>query len=382
MKLIIKQYLASLKERKELDAILPDLVSQLGLTVFSRPSIGTTQQGVDVAAVGSLEGGEKKVYLFSIKSGNLTRSDWDTASPQSLRPSINQILDAYIPHLPEEHKSKKIVICLCYGGDIQEGVRESIDGFISQNTRPNISFEEWNGDKLAGYIESSFIREDLLPPDTRPQLRKSLALLEEPEASYRHFVSLVKSIFNSKSKNVSQHLMAMRQINICLWILFAWAREADNVESAYLASEITLLHAWDISKRYITKNNKTAKAISSTFNSILDVHHQVCSYYLNTYILPHVDKRHALSVAVNSSEALDVNLKLFDILGRLAIGGLWAFWQYQNFKDKGIADSSWHAMEVYSISIKKIIVNNPTLLLPFKDEQAIDISLALLLLAN
>ncbi len=34
MKLMIRQYLASLKERGELDALLPDLLSQMGLEVF------------------------------------------------------------------------------------------------------------------------------------------------------------------------------------------------------------------------------------------------------------------------------------------------------------------------------------------------------------
>jgi len=72
MKLIIKQYLASLNERNELDALLPDLLSQMGLNVFSRPGIGTKQHGVDVAAVGSLNGDPEKVYLFSIKAGDLT----------------------------------------------------------------------------------------------------------------------------------------------------------------------------------------------------------------------------------------------------------------------------------------------------------------------
>jgi O-acetyl-ADP-ribose deacetylase (regulator of RNase III) len=52
MKLVFRQYLASLKERKELDAVLPDLLSELGYTVISRPTIGTRQYGVDVAAVG------------------------------------------------------------------------------------------------------------------------------------------------------------------------------------------------------------------------------------------------------------------------------------------------------------------------------------------
>jgi len=77
MNLIIREYLASLRERDELDAVLPDLLSQLGLNVFSRPGRGTRQDGVDVGAVGRLNGGTEKVYLFSVKPGDLTRRDWD-----------------------------------------------------------------------------------------------------------------------------------------------------------------------------------------------------------------------------------------------------------------------------------------------------------------
>jgi hypothetical protein len=116
MKLIIRQYLAGLKERNELDAILPDLLSQMGLTVYSRPARGTRQDGVDVAAVGSIDGGPEKVYLFSIKAGDLTRKEWDGDAIQSLRPSLNEILDAYIRNrIPPEHKGKEVVICMTFG---------------------------------------------------------------------------------------------------------------------------------------------------------------------------------------------------------------------------------------------------------------------------
>ena len=134
MKLIIRQYLASLKERGELDAILPDLLSELGLNVYSRPSRGTRQDGVDVAAVGKLEGDDAdKVYLFSIKAGDLTRSDWDGNTSQALRPSLNEIRDTYIPNrLPVEHRDKEIVICICLGGEIKENVSTQVEGYIRQ----------------------------------------------------------------------------------------------------------------------------------------------------------------------------------------------------------------------------------------------------------
>jgi len=131
MKLIIREYLASLRERGELDVILPDLLSQLGLNVYSRPARGTRQYGVDVGAVGSLDGGAEKVYLFSIKPGDLTRKEWDGDSVQSLRPSLNEILDAYIPNrVPVEHRGKETVICIAIGGDVQEQVRPQMTGFV------------------------------------------------------------------------------------------------------------------------------------------------------------------------------------------------------------------------------------------------------------
>ena len=40
MKLLFAEYLGSLKERDELDKIMPDLLSELGLNVFSKPARG------------------------------------------------------------------------------------------------------------------------------------------------------------------------------------------------------------------------------------------------------------------------------------------------------------------------------------------------------
>jgi len=127
MKLIIKEYLASLKERDELDVILPDLLSQMGLHVFSKPSIGTRQYGVDIAAYGSIDKGPETVYLFSVKGGDLGRTDWNSGSVQDLQPSLDDILTVYIPtHLPVEYKDKPIKVCICIGGTVKEEVRLSL----------------------------------------------------------------------------------------------------------------------------------------------------------------------------------------------------------------------------------------------------------------
>lgn len=97
MKLVFKQYVAALRERDELDVVLPDLLSELGYNVISRPGKGTDQAGVDVLAVGpATVSGEKKLYAFTIKKGDLTRNDWDQTN-QSLVSSISDIIFNYFP---------------------------------------------------------------------------------------------------------------------------------------------------------------------------------------------------------------------------------------------------------------------------------------------
>ncbi|AXF84845.1 hypothetical protein DTO96_100555 [Ephemeroptericola cinctiostellae] len=379
MKLILKEYLASLKERNELDAILPGLLSALGLTVYSTPRRGTRQYGVDVAAYGSLDGGEEKVYLFSIKAGDLTRSSWDGDPAQSLRPSINEIIDTYIPsHLPQEHQNKPKIICLCFGGDIQEQLRITVTQFETANTKNGISFEEWNGDKLSTLIISSFLREELLPKERRSLLRKALAFVDEPEISYKFFLNLVLQVARAKDSGELDSITALRQLNICLWILHSWSRQANNLEASYLASELTLLQTWNIAKPFLQKTTKEAKVVWTVWASLLHLYNLVSFDFIAGKVLPYVDKSHALSVAIRASNKVDVNLKMFDLLGRLALLGVFCFYSIQSSNADDEESLKLLREEYFRINsaIKHLIVNNRSLMLPYKDDQAIDISIA------
>jgi hypothetical protein len=77
-------------------------------------------------------------------------------------------------------------------------------------------------------------------------LRKSLALIDEPTASYKHFSQLVFAL--SKAEKNKDRIKSLRQLRISLGILIAWCKEADNLESAYLSSELAILHAWELAK--------------------------------------------------------------------------------------------------------------------------------------
>ncbi len=386
MKLILKQYLASLKERNELDAVLPDLLSSMGMNVFISPTRGFKEYGVDIAAVGQVNDEEEKVYLFSVKSGNLTRETWNGSAAQALRPSLDEIQDSFIPsRLPPEHANKQIVICLCFGGDINSGIAQDVSGYEKKNTRDNITFENWNGDKLSEFIQQYLLKEELLPSSSQALLRKSLALLEEPESSSRHFSLLIDEAL-SNATDADSIASSITRINVCLWVLFSWCRDDGNLEAAYLSSERALLLAWDKVKNYYTGRNKPSKS----FDSILDTYQRVTDCYVDRCLIPYVELKYALSHAVHSPCPIDVNIKLFDVLGRLSVKGHWVLDSLSKSYAKNLpTDRETEDQENLRLRLREITrsinllaVNNPILLSPYKDSQAIDIGLALTLLSN
>lgn len=384
MKLIFRQYLASLRERRELDAVVPDLLSELGYTVISRPSIGTRQYGVDVAALSPPDsGGKRKLYLFSLKQGDLTRADWD-GTPQALRSSINEIIDVYIPtRVAKAHRKYDVVICLCFGGDVQEAVRDNVTMFTNWLTREGLSFEEWNGDYLAGLLVDGVLREQLVRPELRTHFQKAVAMVDEPEVAFTHFAALIRGICATTGTTPRQRTTILRQLSICLWVFFVWARDTGNIEAPYRASERALLHAWQLVHDDIASTSKASEEVGLAYADLVDLHFTIWEALVGEKILPFVDKQHAISVAVNSAASADVNLKLFETLGRVAMRGLWHLWLKGGSALLPELRSDWEAPEATELAQQTVLLirNNPILLTPITDEQVVDIGVALLFLS-
>lgn len=383
MKLIFTQYLADLRERGELDAILPDLLSECGMKILSRPAIGTKQYGVDVAAVGASKSGEQALFLLSIKSGDLRRSDWD-GNPQALRPSLNQILDVYIPQrIPKRFARLPVVVVLCLGGDLHEDVKADVDGFMDRHMTDRITFDVWNGDHLADLLLTGILRENALPRTGRSDLRKSVALVDEPDVCFAHFCRFVNGICERAKPTRPSRLTAVRQIYLGLWTVYVWAREADNLEAPYLCSERALLTCWELVKAHLTGRSKEARHLTGSLDRLLLLHNQVAHDFITRNVAPRANIRHGLAASIPSHTTLDINLKLFDVLGRTASLGLWQFHWWSllaSTESEEVAKKAHAEMRQTVVLIRDMLQNNPVLCTPIKDNQAIDVNIVCLFL--
>jgi len=386
MKLILKEYLVSLKERGDLDkSVLPNLLAEIGLRVLNSPMIGTRQNGVDIAAVGKIKGekDERCLYLFCIKAGNITRRDWDDGV-QAVRPELNEIRDVYLrTNVAAEYASLPVRICLCCGGELDETVLMNWAGYSSQNETDKIKYQEWNGDRLAELMMRCLLARELLDEAPQRSFQKAVAMVNEPSACYEYSRAFLHDLLLEEELAPNTQLLRLRQAYICLNAVTTWAIEAGNLESIYTVSELGLLLCWNIVRAQPTKRRPTQhdRALEVLFDQFIKLYLTCSEQYLAKTAFEHGKRLHALSTSVRSREALDVNLALFELLGRLAIRGCWTGSLAQTFSErepefaKALQESTACALD----TLVQLINSNPTLNSPFKDDHMIEIALVMYL---
>ena len=379
MKLLVRQHLQGMKERGGLDVLLPQLLSELGYEVVHHPRVGGRQAGVDVAAVGPDPDADdaRSLLLFVIKSGDVDRADWD-GSLQAVRPSLGEVLDDYIPNrVPQQYHDLPITVCVCMGGEIQEGIRAQWRGFVERNSSDVLSFREWNGDRLANLILSGILKQELLDPDHRSHFQKAIALVSEPEESYRHFRALLDALSEDTGTD-RKGTTRLRQMMICLWILVGNGLDAGNLDAPYRACELAMLHAWDAFRRCPESAKGRRAERQEILDHVLTLYLAVAHTLIVEKIGPHAGHQHALSAAVRSRSALDINLALFETMGRTVLLGLWHHYIACLSEGEEQSEHLKKRDEIINLAIS-VINANPTLVAPMRDDHHIEIGMLMLL---
>lgn len=373
MKLILSEYLQTLKERDELDRLLPELLVSMKLVPLSKTQRGTRQFGVDLAAVGNdPEDGIKKLFLFVLKQGDIGRLEWDSA-PQSVRQSFNEIFDTYLnTHVSVHHKQLPVVIILATSGDMKEEVIPNWTGYVSQK-QGSAEIKFWGADSLAILVEQFLLDEHIFTTNDRHLLRRALALAGEidfsPDTLYRLIQSQL-SLQNDGSistAGLAQSQMARRIliVNVAIKLYNHWALIEENSKQALVATERALLWTWHRIKDEpkLRANSKPVKAL----NAIRSEYEEIGRIFVAN-LRKHYETMDGIAGSIADNAVLSVIL--FEHIGILASLGLSSLCRSKN---------EWSNEIV--LALRALIQNNACSGSPRLDEQVIDINLALLLFA-
>lgn len=378
MRLILQDYFRNLKERDELDLILPDLLTSMGMRVFLYPQKGTKQYGVDLAAYSEDIDGNLIVNLFTIKQGDLDNKTWN-ADKNSVRQSLDEILDAFInTRLSEKDRERDIIIHCVIGGSLLDTVSTHYHGYTKNEETDKLKFELWDSGKLAQLANDYFFNERLLVTPNRVYLNKGLSMIDEPSICAKYFKKFVLSSFELIDKKPSTIPHITSAIRLAYSIIVSWAKDADNYQSARLCGEIAILFCWD-QIRKVTNKKSIFKKSQCYLDSIILQYLSTNDEFLDKKIIPLVDKPLAISSLVQSYLYLDVNLKLFDLLGQIALQGVW----YIYLLNSNPTDNDQiiiGRMDLLASTIVRLISNNPCLYTPITDAQTIEISMAIFFL--
>lgn len=382
MKLILKEYLSLLGESKELDALLPDLLLSMGLETISLPQIGATQYGVDIASIGKDNDGIKKLFLFTIKQGDIGRNDW-CKNKQSIKQSLDQIKDVYLNFfIPSQYKALPIVIVLCTGGNLKQELNLEWIGYIKSNESPGKrNYIFWGGDTLSLLIEENMMNENILPENLRSLFRKTIVKLTDPDYDLEDYYKLLYKILiitnygelkkPSSRKKVKKML---RTVHLSLNIIYFWAKQENNLKPALYCAERTILLSWE----FLRKNNLLEKKWICSI--LVEIYQSVQKIYTSYFLKIQKHCYFFNGFSGQYSEFFFESLNIFEHLGivtNLALN------EHFKISQLEIIDNT-NKKNVKNIiaTIKELINNNLSLLNPVYDNHINEISSTIFLLSE
>lgn len=253
IQLILSHYLGGLKERDELDALLPELLMAMGHSVLSRPQVGVAQAGVDVVSTTTSEQGETEVFLFVIKFGDVGRDDF-YGGKQSIDPSIREAANDFVRNrLEESLRGFRKRIVLLTNGVLKQEAQASYSALTKDIAeRPQCSLEFWGADQLAPLIEQHLFDESLLLATGKSDLRAALAGLEESDPAIRRFIRFVSACFKAPDEEQAQSDATRKRkfLKRCAaaamgWgVLLVWGQKEGNLKPGVVAGEYLALRLW------------------------------------------------------------------------------------------------------------------------------------------
>ncbi|WP_439584125.1 hypothetical protein [Dyadobacter bucti] len=274
-RIVIREYLESLTEDQELDAILPLLLIAKGFRVLATParSKGQSQYGKDIVAIGTDQNGILSRFYCEVKGGRSRHVDSQTFyNNDGIRMSLLEAKDTPFRHagVPAFEKLP-IKYVLAHNGDIKENFRQTFDGFIA-DTFPDGNFERWDLDWLTYEFDRYLFNEHLIPNQIDSRLfRRVLLLIDTIDYNQVDFRQLVTNLLarlpdpqqKRKFKSAWATLVLLGQI------VWSKCRQNENLYPAIDALNFLLLETW---AEILRRKLDTTKIVTGEFNRLVKLH--------------------------------------------------------------------------------------------------------------
>lgn len=360
MKILLEEYLKILKEKDELDLLLCDLLLLDGYTIANRPKSGERQYGVDVLAQK-----EDDTYLFIIKQKDITRDTWDSGK-DSVRQSINEVLDVYLPAMiPQNHTCKQYHIVLVTNGYILAAVQPNWVQYQNQHKTFNgipIVFDEWTLDVLVQKCAELAFSNILFGRKNQSDLRKVLYYIDENEFNNLYYEKVIDRLLTQiANAPQTQQVKHLTTFYTCVALICTWASNIQKYKMAINISEYSIIKFWQFLYKHKRFEDKTY--LPFLFR-LIELYRQY-----NLQYVTEVGKISDINHAISHTNPLEDGIMVYDIIGRLASFGLFHYFTGNEKETQKIVNTMIEFMN-----------SNPVFKYPIFDNHIIELSLAFLLL--
>jgi hypothetical protein len=380
MKLVIAEYLRTMRERDELDRLIPTLVIAMGYDPIHSAQSSIRQYGVDFAARGTnTDTNTPELLLFVIKQKDIGRHEWNSGL-QSVRQSIEEILDSYLHACVEpDDQSRTVRIIVATNGERKQEIQIEWTGFVKSNNH-RASIEFWGVDRLAADVETHLLNEQAFRDEDRSDLRRALALCSDSEYDQCDLHQLLLRTLGlteggqltSPYKTGRSLEKAYQIANFATQMFCSWAINNGDSRQAINACERLILWAWH--RLHLAPEDSRNSLLTNGYVPIFRSYDVIAKAYFQR-ISSHCVVEDGLSGYYSS--AAEASIVAFEHLGMLATIGLsevlWSAPEEQNYPQ--------HQDNAKSIAelVASMIENNKILHSPCYDRHCAEITLALCL---
>lgn len=275
--IIVREYLESLKEDKELDYLFPIVLNAMGFRIVATPkeSKGQSQYGKDIIAIGKDEKGNEHRWYFELKGySDKDITDSNYSKKDGVRESIIEAKDTdfndfSIPqfnHLP-------IKIIFVHNGIIKSNIRPTFEGFIKKAFNDG-EFERWDIYHLTDIFSKYLFNEYLLTDKISIKLfKRTLVFLDAPDYDFSDLKQLINKQLEQLEKNQKQNnninsnsrafKIFFATLNLMALMIINYSRENNNLYPAKQCLSILVLRIWAwILSNDLEKDKKTLEQFS------------------------------------------------------------------------------------------------------------------------